>query len=321
MNGEKIRHKKQTAVLVNDHFVDQRHVQQPFVSIIIPVFNDTNRLKFCLEALSKQTYPKTRYEIIVIDNGSMANPKDVVDRFDCTRLDYENRRGSYAARNKGVSLTKGEVIAFTDSDCIPQLDWIEKGVIRLQSSPGIGIVGGNVVFKFKNKKNPNSFELYDRISYFQQRSNIELHHFSITANLFTLREVFYNVGLFNDKLKSGGDIEWGKRVQNYGYSSIYAHDTIVFHPARNSLFQLTRKTMRVTEGLQELKKINNEVYLRDTIYDFLPPIQRVSRILSDKRVKGFRKKIEVIIIILILKYVKVWSKVRWHIKYIQQENY
>lgn len=299
----------------------QRFFSKLFVSVIIPVFNDSNRLQTCLNALNQQTYPKDLYEIIVVDNGSIYSPTPVTNRFECVYLAFEGKKGSYAARNKGVSLAKGKVIAFTDSDCIPQPDWIERGVIHIQRNAKVGIVGGKVVFTYKNQYFPNSFELFDSISYFQQRSNIELHHFSVTANLFTYREVFNKVGLFNNELKSGGDIEWGKRVHNYGYSIIYADDAIIYHPARNSFSQLYTKIVRVTEGLQDLKKIKGEVYLKDTINDFLPPLQRVLCILLDKRVNGFRKKVEVIIIMLILKYVRVWSKIRWHTTCVQQENH
>ncbi len=94
---------------------------QPFVSVIIPVYNDAGRLRICLAALHKQTYDSDRYEIIVIDNGS--DPSPVMDNlkveFDNVVYDQELTPGSYAARNKGITIAKGDVIAFTDADCIP----------------------------------------------------------------------------------------------------------------------------------------------------------------------------------------------------------
>ena len=108
-----------------------------FVSVIIPVYNDSARVKICLEALEKQTYPQNLYEVIVVDNASDEYPaiKDVVCQFSQAIAAYESRPGSYAARNKGISLAKGDIIAFTDADCIPAKNWIEKGVANLLSVP------------------------------------------------------------------------------------------------------------------------------------------------------------------------------------------
>ena len=80
-----------------------------FVSVIIPVYNDAERLKKCLLALEKQTYPQAQYEVIVVDNASEENIKDVVSQFPQARLTFENSPGSYAARNQGISIAKGEL--------------------------------------------------------------------------------------------------------------------------------------------------------------------------------------------------------------------
>ena len=102
-----------------------------FVSVIIPVYNDSERLKLCLEALENQTYSKDLYEVIVVDNASEEDIKSIVGQFSQAKYTYESQSGSYVARNKGISIARGEILAFTDSDCIPASDWIEKGVANL----------------------------------------------------------------------------------------------------------------------------------------------------------------------------------------------
>jgi len=97
----------------------------PFISAIIPVYNDSIRLRTCLQALEEQTYPKGAYEVIVVDNGSDESIEPIVAEFNQAKASYEPHPQSYAARNKGLSLARGGVIAFTDSDCIPAPDWIE----------------------------------------------------------------------------------------------------------------------------------------------------------------------------------------------------
>jgi glycosyltransferase involved in cell wall biosynthesis len=66
-----------------------------------------------------QSYPKSLYEIIFVDNGSVENIEVLVSQFPQTSFTNEPKPGSYAARNKRISIARGEIIAFTDSDCVP----------------------------------------------------------------------------------------------------------------------------------------------------------------------------------------------------------
>ena len=76
----------------------------PFVSVIIPVYNDPIRLQTCLQALEDQTYPKSSYEVIVVDNGSDESIEPIVAEFSQAKATYKAQPGSYAASNKGISL-------------------------------------------------------------------------------------------------------------------------------------------------------------------------------------------------------------------------
>lgn len=118
---------------------------------------------------------------------------------------YEKQPGSYAARNQGISLAKGEILAFTDSDCIPAKDWLENGVAALKSNPNCGIVGGQVELFYQDPKHLTAVELYENYGAFTQQQNIEQFRFGVTANLFTFKSVFEPVGNFNSQLKSNGD--------------------------------------------------------------------------------------------------------------------
>ncbi|MGK7895453.1 MAG: glycosyltransferase family 2 protein, partial [Xenococcus sp. (in: cyanobacteria)] len=203
----------------------------PFVSVIIPVYNDIERLRKCLEALESQTYPHNLYEVIVVDNASEDDIAATVTPFNQAIVLEEKRRGSYAARNKGILNAKGEVIAFTDSDCIPANDWIEKGVNNLLNTSNCGIVGGKIEIFFQDPEHPTAVELYDSIMAFPQSNYVKNNKFSVSANLFTFKKVLDEVGSFNAELKSGGDYEWGARVFKAGYEVIYAEDTTIAHPA------------------------------------------------------------------------------------------
>ncbi|MDJ0898375.1 MAG: glycosyltransferase family A protein [Xenococcus sp. MO_188.B8] len=231
-----------------------RDCNTPLVTVIIPVFNDSKRLKLCLKALQNQTYPKDAYEIIVVDNNSDENIEAVVSQFPQTTITSECKPGSYAARNKGISLAKNEIIAFTDSDCIPASNWIEKGVFNLLKRPNCGLVAGQIKIFYENLEQPTAVELYEKVTAFPQKKYVQESNFGVTANLFTFKNVVTTIGLFDEFLKSSGDYEWGQRVYANGYCQIYAEDTIVEHPARHSFKELHQKIVRVMGGKQDLKE-------------------------------------------------------------------
>jgi glycosyltransferase involved in cell wall biosynthesis len=284
----------------------------PFVSIIIPVLNDAEGLRRCLDSLENQTYPRSRYEVIVVDNGSKESIKDVVYRFDHATVCRELRAGSYAARNKGISLSKGSILAFIDSDCVADPNWIDNGVIRLLRHPEAGLVGGKVNFLFKDHEKPTAIELFDSFTAFQQKNYIEIAKFSGAGNLFTFKKVFEHVGLFNDTLRSGGDYEWGQRVYIHGYPLIYADDVTVSHPARSSFSQIYKKYLRVIGGENDIKRRNGyplKGFLLDILRDLKMPFYFSLWILSERRL-SLMLRIQVSSIMGIVKYFQAIERVR-----------
>lgn len=281
--------------------------QIPFVSVIIPVYNDSDRLKSCLESLRAQSYPSDRYEIIVVDNGSDENIADIVSEFDIATLEFEKVKGSYAARNKGISLAKGEILAFTDSDCKPTRNWIKEGVKALISIDNCGLVAGEIDLFYRQPDSLSPAEIYEYIVAFQQQKNIEMLHFGATANVFTFKSVFQNVGLFNSTMKSGGDREWGNRVYSAGYLQIYAAHARVYHPARHTIEQLLRKSTRITLGVKEKNiKTIAKTYVRML---FVPPIDLIQKGLNSDGL-SILQKLQFLFVVFIVRYSAVWQTTR-----------
>ena len=290
----------------------------PFVSVIIPVYNDVERLKICLAALENQTYPKDLYEVIVVDNASdeAQDIKGVVAKFSCAIATYESLPGSYAARNKGISLAKGDAIAFTDSDCIPHCDWIENGVKNLLVVPNCGLVAGKIKIFCKNPEKPTPVELYESITAFPQQKLLEEHKGGATANVFTFKHVIEQVGVFDPNMKSNGDLEWGKRVYLAGYQQIYADDTCVEHPARSSLAQLYQRTIRLAGGLYDLKikkepssLKRNITFVKNLVQNLIPPLNFVANAFLDSRLKSI-EKIKISSVMFFVRYVTLWELIR-----------
>jgi glycosyltransferase involved in cell wall biosynthesis len=225
-------------------------INLPFLSVIIPVFNNSKGLELCLAALDQQTYPKSLFKVIVIDNGSkdFDQLKEVVSGYSFVVLGCEDTPGSYAARNKGLSLAEGDIIAFTDSDCIPEDNWLEQGIKQLKSTENCGQVLGKVKLFFQNSSKPTLVEVYESLTALDQEKMLSQLRGGATANMFTWKHVIDKIGPFNSRLKSSGDIELGRRVYEAGYRQIFAPDVIVNHPARTTFQELKQRSIRISGG-------------------------------------------------------------------------
>ena len=262
------------------------------LSVIIPHYNNCYGLKLCLNALNKQTIPSSKFEIIVVDNGSEEDICSIVKKFDRARLIHEKKPGSYAARNTGIRYSRGEILAFTDSDCIPQHDWLENGLRALKDNHEAVLLGGKVTVSSKHKNKPTVVELYEIITAFPQEIHITESKFSVTANMFTYRWVFDKVGMFDEKRFSGGDTEWGKRVSNAGYKLIYDKHTNIIHPAR-----LTLKDLYITIARKTAARFDRDPRFFKH-FRVIPPVRRpFGKILFNKNIQGLRVKIKLLFIL------------------------
>jgi GT2 family glycosyltransferase len=219
----------------------------PLVTVVVPVYDHAERLQECLAALATQDYPGG-YDVLVVDNGSSTPLASVVGRTPRARLTREPQAGSYAARNRGVREATGEVLAFTDADCVPHRDWLTRGVEALRADPACGLVAGRIQLQAADPARPTAAELYESVAGFRQQEYVDRWRFGATANLFTLRSVFDRVGPFDERLRSLGDREWGRRVFDRGFTQRYAEAARVRHPARRSVPALLQRTRRMAGG-------------------------------------------------------------------------
>jgi GT2 family glycosyltransferase len=249
----------------------------PLVSVIIPIHGDAGALETCLDCLDGQTYPPHRLEIVVIDNGSDRDLRAAVGRRRAVRLVDCAEPGSYAARNRGVATARGTVLAFTDADCQPREDWLESGVAALRREPNVAVLGGHIEMASpRQDAGTSAAALHQRVSAFQQKRYVELEGYAATANLFTYKRLFEDIGPFDERLYSGGDLEWGQRAQALGYRLAFCAEAVTVHPARTTMRTLLGKVKRVTGGHFTMRRLRGQGHFAAVVQTVRRAVRRTA---------------------------------------------
>jgi GT2 family glycosyltransferase len=204
----------------------------PFVSIIVCSYNGAKTLAECLDSLGKIDYP--HYEIILVDDGSTDNTREIAARFPNVRYVYQTNHGLSHARNHGAALAKGEIFAYTDSDCMADPDWLYYLLSTLLSGDYAGVGGPNVSPPAQNwvqacvaaaPGGPSHVLLTDTVA----------EHIP-GCNMAWYRWTFENVGGFDPEYhKAGDDVDFCWRVQQAGDAIAFSPTAVVWHHRRFTL--------------------------------------------------------------------------------------
>ena len=241
---------------------DQGDEALPFVSVVIPVYNDPAGIEATLDSIRRQSFPADRYEVIVVDNGSTDGTREAVrgylGTFDGLRLIVEDDvQGSYAARNAGITAATGDVIAFVDADMIVDPGWVE-GVARRMARTDAAYLGCDV--RLFTPGDEGAVAEYNRRSDLHVARFVEELSFAPTCCLVVTRSLLADVGGFDPRLRSGGDQEFGNRVAASGREIEYAPEIVMYHPTRTTLGAVLRKSRRVGRGKTQLRRYYPDRY-------------------------------------------------------------
>jgi len=201
----------------------------PKVSIIVPTYGRPAGLKILLNTLEEQTFKD--FEVVVIVDGDkeafelLSHLKD--ETLYPIKLKFIPNSGCNIARNKGIEIAEGEVLAFTDDDCIPDNDWLENGIKYFEKPEIVGVEG---LIYSERKGGPTH-----RTPQILERTGPVLGR---TANMFYRKNILEGVGGFDErfmimisrgKIGYRGDTDLAWRVEKYG-DIPFAKDARVFHP-------------------------------------------------------------------------------------------
>jgi glycosyltransferase involved in cell wall biosynthesis len=174
-----------------------------FVSIIVPAYNEERYIQDCLKSLIALDYPKESYEIIVVDNGSSDNTVELAKELG---IHVEIKLGGKVGgvRNHGAKLSKGDVLAFIDGDCVASSEWLSAAINKLQNED-VGAVGGVYLLR----DNPSWVELgwvLDDRPVTQKTTSLVGGSFIVKADIFN------NLGGFDESINAGEDTKLSANI-------------------------------------------------------------------------------------------------------------
>ncbi len=212
----------------------------PFhIAVIIPHYNDPDRLARCLTALVPQAGEDV--EVVVADNGSTVDLSRVRDAFPSVRFVIEVESGAGPARNRGVAATTAPWLMFIDADCLPSNDWIAVG--RRIAKEGT-VIGGRVDVFHETPPPCSGAEAFEQVFAFRMQTYLTRDAFLGAGNLVTSRAVFEEVGGFRPAVSE--DKEWSQRAHAAGFALAFDDNFAAGHPSRQDWPALRHKWRRLT---------------------------------------------------------------------------
>jgi len=236
-----------------------RKIHKPFISIIIPMRNAERTLKACLDSLVNLNYPKSKLEIILLDGMSTDKSRQIASEYNVKLI--SNPKISIASgRNLGFHIAKGDLIAFTDADCMLDRNWLANSIKYFDDSSVAGITG-----PIRTPSDQNSFAkavafLFSLSvsvagsTHKENQANVrEVDDFP-TCNAIYRREALNKVMPLDEDLFSGSDMELNIKLRRLGYKLLAVPDVVVWHYKRETPKAFLRQVYRYGIGRLQIGK-------------------------------------------------------------------
>lgn len=202
----------------------------PLVSVIVPTHGRCRLLHELLQSLAAQTYPRDRYEILVVHNVSPDGTAEMVAEFARQHGDIavsyhaKNYPGPTASRNFGAREARGTILAYIDDDCVATPEWLAEGVGAFAGSDGAGLIQGRTL--------PNPEQPRQR---FEKTVTVDAATpYFETCNIFYRKEIFFEAGGFSPEFETrytcyGEDTDLGWKIKRLGYETGFAAGALAYH--------------------------------------------------------------------------------------------
>ena len=218
----------------------------PFVSVVVCTYNRKNLLKSCLNSVYAQDYPKSNFEVIIVDGGSTDGTEELCKEFPQIQFITETRFGLAYARNKGAELARGFIVAYTDDDCIVDKQWLRNLVAGFQVSKNVMGVGGPV-YPLHPEIIPEKIYVKAALGLFDDGESTKLTEGIITSNSAFKKEIFKTIK-FDETLGitrrgklilCGEDTDFCQTLIDSGYKLLYTPYAKVYHQIRKERIRVS----------------------------------------------------------------------------------
>lgn len=197
-------------------------------SVIIPAYNAEGTLDCCLKALMQQSMSGRSYEIIVVDDGSIDHTARVAAAYPAVRYFYQPNQGPAAARNRGAEAAVGDIILFTDADCIPDPEWMREMVSPFEQSNVAAVKGA---YKTRQREWAARFaqlEFEDRFDLLASQPYIDMVD---TYSAAFRKDIFHRAGGFDVQfpVANNEDTDLSYRLAAAGHLMVFNPKAFVYH--------------------------------------------------------------------------------------------
>ena len=242
------------------------------ISIIIPTKNEGTVLGNCLNSIRNLDYEKDNIEVIIVDGHSNDNTVEIAEMYDC-KVVYENIGSRGGACNVGLRNAEGELVAFTDADCIVPKDWL-KNIIKEFKDEKIASVGGpnvtpdndtdfakcvGTVLVFLSKPGARYGFNIDRVT--------EVFH-NPGCNVAYIKNTILKVGCFNENLTTCEDEELDYRIRKRGYKILFTPNAKVLHYRRPTWDRFRKMAYRYGIGRMQAIRLHRHM---GKWFHYIPP--------------------------------------------------
>lgn len=214
---------------------------KPLVSVIVPVYNGETSIASCIEAINSSDYRPI--ELIVVDDCSTDGSVDIIRELPCRLISLPERAGPGRARNAGAFAAKGDILFFTDADCIVFRDTISKAVKAYERHGPLAVIGGTYSDKAFD---PGFFSEFQSmfVSYHETRS-VSSPDYVATHAMMLDAQTFRKRGGFRERfLPILEDVEFSHRVRDNGISLFISPGVRMRHQFDFSLSGSLRNAFR-----------------------------------------------------------------------------
>jgi glycosyltransferase involved in cell wall biosynthesis len=204
----------------------------PRVSVVVCAYNAERTMDQCLASLAVLNYPD--YEVIVVNDGSRDRTLEIAEGYDYCRIISQPNKGLSAARNVGAEAATGEIVAYTDSDCVADPDWLTYLVAKMEASDLVACGGPNFPPP-EDTLVPAAVAVAPGGPTHVLISDEVAEHIA-GCNMAFKREVLIQLGGFDPIYRAAGDdvdICW--RFQDAGYTIGFSPAAVVWHFRRNTV--------------------------------------------------------------------------------------